>query len=104
MTQEKTGPLAAAGEKVKTKNSALTSSLPADKSQFESCHRRKGHRVRSAPRVHLSIYVGRDILGVVVDRDGECAATDAKGQPLGSFATRKDAVNAIWQVHLGIPA
>jgi hypothetical protein len=104
MTQEKTGHLVGAGEEVKSKNSALTSSLPANKSELESCHRRKSDRFRSASRVHLSIYVGRDLLGVVVDRDGECAATDAKGQPLGSFATRKDAVNAIWQAHLGMPA
>jgi hypothetical protein len=64
-------------------------------------HRRKGDRTQQAAApIHLSVYSGRELLGAIVDRGGECEAAGAVGQPIGKFGSRKAAVDAIWQATL----
>jgi hypothetical protein len=53
---------------------------------------RKAENARLADR--------REVMRVEVEQ----LATDANGPPLGSFTTRKGAVDAIWQAHLGVSA
>jgi hypothetical protein len=44
---------------------------------------------------HLSLYDGRDRLGVVIQRNGRCDAFDIQGVYLGLFPTLKAAIAAV---------
>lgn len=62
-------------------------------------------RARSVPltakenfqdRPYLSIYEGRDLLGVIVEGGQAVEAFDRHGVPLGSFPKREGAVSAVY--------